>query len=110
MSTVVSSDLAKLSFKDSMQRCFVAVGLAEDRYRFPETGFATYRNHQRGTMPIMALKNSEETVSFGEVVAEAEVFSRHDEIAEDEKNDWEIEEEESENEGEAEEEEEAGAA
>ena len=61
-------------------------------------------------MPIMPIKNSEETVSFGEVVAEAEVFSRHDVIAEDEKNDWEIEEEESENEGEAEEEEEAGAA
>ena len=102
MSAVVMHELAKPTFKDSMQKSFVSVGLAEDRTRYPETGFATYRNHQRGTMALRALKDSDESVSFGELVSETEVLSRHAEIAEDEKNDSEIDEEESENEGEEE--------
>ena len=63
-------------WQESMRRCFVGVGLSEDRKQYPETGFKVYNNHRRGTM---AIKTQEECITntcLGQLVTELDTVQR----------------------------------
>ena len=58
--------------QESMKQCFVGVGLAKD-----QTGeFIKYINHRKGKLatPIKKVDTDEQSVTFGEVVAEVELL------------------------------------
>lgn len=54
-----------------MRRCFVDIGLAEDREKYPDTGFNKYTSHRRGTLlhassAFKKLEEAEDATSLGE--------------------------------------------
>ena len=70
MRKVCSETFTKESFKASMAKCFISVGLAPDAMG----KFVEYTNHRRGTLAIK--KEPEDKATVGEVAAELEMVQR----------------------------------